>query len=60
MIELLTVATENENEVFQFDKLVSQNDGAAMGSPFKFRPLMANTFLCFVAEQLERENKLPA
>ena len=57
LIELLTVATKDQ--LFQFDcALYKQVDGVAMGSPLG--PLLANTFLCWIEETLERDNKLPS
>lgn len=48
LIELLAAATENQ--LFHFNnKLFTQNDGVAMGTPLG--TLMANTFLCFIEEQ---------
>ena len=52
-------AVENchQNQLFQFEgKLYEQVDGVAMGSPMG--PPMANTFMCKIEKQLERENKL--
>ena len=57
LVELLRVATKHQ--LFKFNSsLYEQIDGAAMGSPLG--PLMANTFMCFIEEKLESENKLPS
>ena len=57
LIELLGIATKNQ--LFQFQgNLYEQVDGVAMGSPLG--PLMANTFMCGIEEQLEIQNKMPA
>ena len=57
LVELLRVATKHQ--LFQFNgSLYEKIDGVAMGSPLG--PLMANTFLCFIEEKLESENKLPS
>lgn len=57
LIELLEIATKNQ--LFQFqESLYEQVDGVAMGSPLG--PLMANTFMCGIEEQLETQNKMPA
>ena len=57
VIELLEVATKNQ--LFQFEgNLYEQVDGVAMGSPLG--PLMANTFMCNIEEQLINQNKMPA
>ena len=57
LVELLQVATKSQ--LFQFDeRLYEQVDGVVMGSPLG--PLVANAFLCFIEEQLERESKLPS
>ena len=56
LIELLEVATKNQ--LFQFEgNLYEQVDGVAMGSPLG--PLMANTFMCNIEEQLINQNKMP-
>ena len=57
LIELLEVATKNQ--LFQFQgNLYEQVDGIAMGSALG--PLMANTFMCNIEEQLINQNKMPA
>ena len=57
LIELLRIATKNQ--LFQFEgNLYEQVDGVAMGSPLG--PLMANSFMCNIEEQLETEHKMPA
>ena len=57
LVELLRVATKHQ--LFQFNgNLYEQSDGVAMGSPLG--PLMANTFMCFIEEKIESENKLPS
>ena len=57
LVELLSVATKDQ--LFQFNgKLYEQFDGVAVESPLG--PLMANVFMCFVEENLARENKLPS
>ena len=57
LTELLGIATKNQ--LFQFQgNLYEQVDGVAMGSPLG--PLMANTFMCGIEEQLEIQNKMPA
>ena len=56
LIELLTIATKDQ--LFQFNgNLYKQIDGVAMGSPLG--PLMANTFMCSIEEELAQGNKLP-
>ena len=49
LVELLRVATKHQ--LFQFNTVF-------MGSPLG--PLMANTFMCSIEEELESENKLPS
>ena len=57
LIEVLEVATKNQ--LFQFEgNLYEQGDRVAMGSPLG--PLMANTFMCNIEEQLINQNKMPA
>ena len=57
LVELLRVATKHQ--LLQFNgSLFEQIDGVVMGSPLG--PLMANTFMCFIEEKLESENKLPS
>ena len=57
LIELLEVATKNQ--LFQFEEnLYEEVDGVAMGSPLG--PLMANTVMCNIEEQLINQNKMPA
>ena len=57
LIELLEVATKNQ--LFQFEgNLYEEVDGVAMGSPLG--PLMANTAMCNIEEQLINQNKMPA
>ena len=58
LIELLEVATA-KNQLFQFEGnlYAEQVDGVAMGSPLG--PLMANTFMCNIEEQLINQNKMP-
>ena len=57
LVELLRVATKHQ--LFQFNgSLYEQIDGVAMGSPLG--PLIANTFMCSIEEELESENKLPS
>ena len=56
LIELLEVATKNQ--LFQLEgNLYEQVDGVAMGSPLG--PLMANTFMCNIEEQLINQNNMP-
>ena len=48
-----------KNQLFQFNgQLYEQRDGVAMGSPLG--PLMANSFLCHIEENLDQANKLPS
>ncbi|XP_068734878.1 uncharacterized protein [Montipora capricornis] len=48
-----------KNQLFQFNcQLYEQIDGVAMGSPLA--PLMANSFLCHIDENLDQANKLPS
>ena len=55
LIELLTIATKDQ--LFQFNgELYEQSEGVAMGSPLG--PLMANTFMCSLEEQLKLRGKL--
>ena len=55
LIELLAIATKDQ--LFQFNgELYEQSEGVAMGSPFG--PLMANTFMCSLEEQLKLRDKL--
>ncbi|XP_068671463.1 uncharacterized protein [Montipora foliosa] len=57
LIELLNIATKDQ--LFQFNgELYEQSEGVAMGSPLG--PLMANTFMCSLEEQLKLQNKLPS
>ena len=57
LIELLTIATTDK--LFQFNgELYKQSEGVAMGSPLG--PLMANTFMCSLEEQLKLQDKLPS
>ena len=57
LVELLRVATKHQ--LFQFNgSLYEQIDGIVMGSPLG--PHMANTFMCFIEEKLESENKIPS
>ncbi|XP_020911960.1 uncharacterized protein LOC110249719 [Exaiptasia diaphana] len=57
LTKLLQIATKDQ--LFQFNgNLYEQNDGVAMGSPLG--PLLANTFLCYVEEELNNKNKLPS
>ena len=57
LIELLTIATKDQ--LFQFNgELYEQLEGVAMGSPLG--PLLANTFMCSLEEQLKLQNKLPS
>ena len=57
LIELLNIATKDQ--LFQFNgELYEQSEGVAMGSPLG--PLMANTFMCSLEEQLKLRNKLPS
>ena len=55
---IIEVATKHQ--LFQFEgNLYEQVDGvAAMGCPLG--PLMANTFMCNIEEQLIKQNKMPA
>lgn len=56
LIQLLRVA--KKYQLFQFDgKLYDwQADGVAMGSPLG--PVMANTFMCSIEENLKRQDKM--
>ena len=57
LIELLTIATKDQ--LFQLNgELYEQSEGVAMGSPLG--PLMANTFMCSLDEQLKLRDKLPS
>ena len=57
LIELLTIATKDQ--LFQFNgELYEQSEGVAMGSPLG--PLMANTFMCSLEEQLKLRGELPS
>ena len=57
LIELLTIATKDQ--LFQFNgELYEQSEGVAVGSPLG--PLMANTFMCSLEEQLKLRDKLPS
>ena len=58
LVELLRVATKHQ--LFQFNGSLYelQIDGVAMKSPLG--PLMANTFMCSIEEELESEDKLPS
>ena len=57
LIELLNIATKDQ--LFQFNgELYEQSEGVAMGSPLG--PVMANTFMCSLEEQLKLQNKLPS
>ncbi|XP_068684732.1 uncharacterized protein [Montipora foliosa] len=48
-----------KNQLFQFNgQLYEQRDGVAMGSPLG--PLMANSFLFHIEENLDQANKLPS
>lgn len=48
-----------KNQLFQFDgNLYEQRGGDAMGSPLG--PLIANSFLCNIEEDLVSANKLPS
>ena len=55
LIELLEVSTKNQ--LFQFQGVLEQVDGVAMGSPLG--PLMANAFMCNIELQLANQNKIP-
>ena len=56
LIELFEVSTKNQ--LFQFQGvLYKQVDGVAMGSPLGL--LMANAFMCYMKEQLAKQNKMP-
>ena len=55
--ELLELATTNQ--LFQLNgTLYEQEEGVAMGSPLG--PLLANTFMCSIGENLEEKNELPS
>ena len=55
--ELLTISTKDQ--LFQFNgELYKQSEGVAMGYPLG--PLMANTFMCSLEEQLKLRGKLPS
>ena len=57
LVNLLNVATKGQ--LFQFDgALYEQTDGIAMGSPLG--PLLANVFMSFIEDTLERQGKLPS
>ena len=57
LVELLELATTKQ--LFQFDgNLYEQLDGVAMGSPLG--PLMANTFMCHIEEQLDEQGLIPS
>ena len=57
LIELLTIA--KKDQLFQFNgELYEQSEGVAMGFPLG--PLMANTFMCSLEEQLKLRDKLPS
>ena len=57
LVELLKLAVEHQ--LFQIDgKLYEQADGVAMGSPLG--PLMANAFMCSIAEKLVERNLMPS
>ena len=48
-----------KNQLFQFNgQLYEQRDYVAMGSPLG--PLMANSFLCHIEENLDQANNLPS
>ncbi|XP_068734877.1 uncharacterized protein [Montipora capricornis] len=48
-----------KNQLFQsIGQLYEQRDGIAMGSPLG--PLMTNSFLCHIEENLDQANKLPS
>ena len=56
LIELLTIATKDQ--LFQFNgELYEQWGCVAKGSPLG--PLMDNTLMCSLWEQLKLQNKLP-
>ena len=56
-VELLELATTKQ--LFQFDgNLYEQLDGVAMGSPLG--PLMANSFMCHIEEQLHEQGLIPS
>ena len=55
--ELLELAATNQ--LFQLNgMLYEQVDGVAMGSPLG--PLLVNTFMCSIEENLEEKNELPS
>ena len=57
LTELQAIATKDQ--LFQFNgELYEQSEGVAMGSPLG--PLMANTFMCSLEEQLKLRDKLPS
>jgi hypothetical protein len=57
LVELLKLAVEHQ--LFQIDgKLYEQADGVAMGFPLG--PLMANAFMCSIAEKLVERNLMPS
>ena len=56
LVELLRVATETSTFPVQYCSLYEQIDSEAMRG---LGPLIANTFICFIAEKLESENEIP-
>ena len=57
LMELLKLATTNQ--LFQLDGILyEQVEGVAMGSPLT--PLLANTFMSSIEEELEERNELPS
>lgn len=57
LVDLLSVATKGQ--LFQFDRaFYEQTDAVAMGSPLG--PLLANIFMSFIEDTLERQGKLPS
>ncbi|XP_078361337.1 uncharacterized protein LOC144645655 [Oculina patagonica] len=57
LVDLLRASTKDQ--LFQFNgQLYEQTDGVAMGSPLG--PLLANVFMGYIEETLEREGKMPS
>ena len=57
LVDLLRAATKDQ--LFQFNgALYEQIDGVAMGSPLG--PLMANTFMCYIEENLQAQHQVPS
>ena len=60
LTELLKIATSNQ--LFQFNgelyEQIDGVDGVAMDSPLG--PLLANTFMCHIENQLEQKNMIPS